>query len=59
MKKVFLFMLVGVIAILLVIVSLMNFDPKTETWGSFIGGVIIALLIVKSPTIIAYFKSKK
>ncbi|MDB5005806.1 MAG: hypothetical protein JWP45_199 [Mucilaginibacter sp.] len=59
MKKVYLFMFTGVIAIVLVIIILMNFDPKLETWGGFLAGGIIALLIVKLPSIIAYFKSKR
>jgi len=52
-------MFVGILAIILVAVSLMNFDPKVETWSSFIAGGCIALLIVKSPAIIAYFKQKR
>jgi hypothetical protein len=59
MKKIYLFMFVGILAIIMVAVSLMDFDPKVETWSSFIAGGSIALLIVKSPAIIAYFKQKR
>lgn len=52
-------MFIGVIAIAMIVISLMNFDPKVETWSSFIGGAAIAFLLVKLPLIIAYFKSKK
>jgi len=52
-------MFIGVIAIIMIVVSFMNFDPKVETWSSFIGGAAIALLIVKSPAILAFFKQKR
>ena len=51
-------MFVGVIAIILVVVSLMTFDPKVETWSSFLGGAAIAFLLIKTPSIIAHFKKK-
>jgi len=59
MKNIYLFMFVGVLAIVMIIVSLMDFDPKVESWSSFIAGAAIALLIVKSPAIWAYFKQKR
>ncbi|WP_295674545.1 hypothetical protein [uncultured Mucilaginibacter sp.] len=59
MGKIYLFMMVGVIAIVMVVISLMNFDPKVETWSSFIAGGAIALLLLKSPAIWAYFKQKR
>ncbi|HWZ02982.1 MAG TPA: hypothetical protein VNX40_05175 [Mucilaginibacter sp.] len=59
MKNIYLYMFVGILAIIMVVISLMNFDPKVETWSSFIAGGAIALLIVKSPAIWAYFKQKR
>jgi len=59
MKNIYLFMFVGVLAIVMIVISLMNFDPKVESWSSFIAGAAIALLIVKSPSIWAYFKQKR
>lgn len=52
-------MFVGILALIMIVVSLMNFDPKVETWSSFIAGGAIALLILKSPAIWAYFKQKR
>ncbi|BAU52472.1 hypothetical protein MgSA37_00633 [Mucilaginibacter gotjawali] len=52
-------MFVGILAIIMVVVSLMNFDPKVETWSSIIAGGAVALLILKSPAIFAYIKQKR
>jgi len=52
-------MFIGFIAIAMIAVSLMNFDPKVETWSSFIAGAAIAFLLVKMPSIIAYYKNKR
>ena len=52
-------MFVGVIAIILVIISLMNFNPKVESWSSLLAGGAIGLLIVMSPKIIAYVKDQR
>lgn len=52
-------MLVGVLAIVMTVVSFMGFDPKVDTWSSFIAGGAIAFLLIKSRSIIAYIKSKK
>jgi hypothetical protein len=59
MKNISLFMLVGVLAIVMTVVSFMGFDPKVDTWSSFIAGGAIAFLLIKSRSIIAYIKSKK
>lgn len=59
MKKIFIYLFVAIIAIVLITVSLMNFDPKTETWTSLLAGAAVGFLLVKLPSIIAYFKSRK
>jgi len=59
MKKVYLFMFIGLIAIIVVVAILMNFDPKVETWGSLVLGGAMGFLIVMSPKIIAYFKDQR
>ena len=59
MKRVYIFMLTGIIAIILVIVIIMNFDPKVETWGSVVAGAAFAVLIIKFPAIAAYIKSSR
>ena len=41
-------MFIGVIAIIMIVVSFMNFDPKVETWSSFIGGAAMLLVILVS-----------
>jgi len=59
MKNVFLFMLIGIIAIIVVVLALISYDPKTESWGSLVLGGAVGLLIVMSPKIIAYFKETR
>jgi hypothetical protein len=59
MKKVYLFVFIGIIAIVMVVVELINFDPKDETWGFPLLGACIAIVIIKFPSIIRWFKNKK
>jgi hypothetical protein len=59
MKRMYLFIFIGILAIIMIVVSFMNFDPKVETWSSVIAGGCIGLLIVKMPAIIAYFKNAR
>ncbi len=59
MKKVYLFMFVGIIAIIVVVAALMTFNPQTESWGSMILGAAVGFLIVMSPRIIGYFKARR
>ena len=58
MKKVYLFIFIAILAVGMIVVSVMNFDPKVEKWGSVFAGAAVGLLIVKLPAIIAYLKSK-
>jgi pilus assembly protein TadC len=57
MKKVYLFSAIAVVAVVMIVLSFMNFNPKVETWSSLIAGVLIGLLILGAPTIIAWFKN--
>jgi hypothetical protein len=59
MKRFYLFIFIGVLALAMIVVSLMNFNPAVDTWGSLFAGAAMGLLIVKLPSIIAYFKSKR
>jgi hypothetical protein len=58
MKKIFIYVFVAILALILVVVNVMGFDPKTETWSSFIIGGAVGFLIVKSPWLISYFKGR-
>jgi UDP-N-acetylmuramyl pentapeptide phosphotransferase/UDP-N-acetylglucosamine-1-phosphate transferase len=58
MKKVYIYMFVGITAIVLVIVILFNFDPKTETWGSLLLGALLGFLLFRMPSIIRNIKQK-
>ncbi|TWI93902.1 hypothetical protein JN11_04912 [Mucilaginibacter frigoritolerans] len=58
MKKVYLFVFIGIIAIVMVVVELVNIDPKDESWGFTILGACIAIVIIKSPSIFRWFKNK-
>jgi len=59
MKKVYLFVFIGIIAIVMVVVELINIDPKNESWGFTILGAFIAVVIIKSPAILKWIKNKK
>ena len=59
MRNIYLYMFIGIIAIVMTVVSFMNFDPKVETWSSFFAGATVAILIIRSPTIISWFKNQK
>jgi len=59
MKKIYLFVFIGILALVMIVVSVMDFNPKVETWSSVFAGAAIGLLIVKLPSIIAYLKSRK
>ena len=59
MKKIYLLIFIGILALAMIVVSLMNFNSKVETWSSIFAGAAIGLLIVKLPSIVAYLKSRK
>ena len=59
MKKAYLFMFVGVIALAMIVISVMNFDPKVDTWSSLIAGAGIGFLIVKMPVILSLIRNRK
>jgi len=59
MKKVYLFIFVGILAIVLIVLSLMNFNPVVETWTSLFGGAAIGFFIVGAPSIWAWYKKSR
>ena len=59
MKRVYILMFVGIAALLLLIVNLMNLDPKDQTWSSILLGAAMGYLIVKSPVIVSLFKNRR
>jgi len=59
MKKVYLLLFVGIIAVIAIIFILMNYDSKTDTWSSWFLGGAVGFLVVGTPSIIAWFKKKK
>lgn len=52
-------MFVAVLAIVMIIFSVMDFDPKVEKWSSLFAGGCAGFLIVKTPAIITYFKNRR
>jgi hypothetical protein len=58
MKRVYLFLLAGVLAIVAIVVSIMNFNPDVERWSSLFGGAALGFLIVGMPSIISWFKKR-
>ena len=59
MKKVYLFIMIGVAAMVLLVVSLMGFNPAVEKWSSLFAGAAIGFLVVGLPSVFAYFKNKR
>jgi hypothetical protein len=59
MKKAYLYMFLGFLAIILAVVLLININPQFETWGSILAGALLGFVIVKFPSIIAYIKSSR
>lgn len=59
MKKIYIFMFIAILAVIMIAVSMMNFDRTVESWSSFIAGGSIAFLLIKLPSIIAYFESRR
>lgn len=47
MKKVYIYLFVGIIAIVLMTVIVFNYDPKTETWGSLLLGAAFGFLFFR------------
>ena len=59
MKKVYLYLFIGIVAIILMTVVVFNFDPKTETWSSLLLGALFGYLLFKMPSTIRNIKQKK
>jgi len=59
MKKFYLFIFIGVAAIIAIVVILINFNPKAETWTGLFIGAAAGLLTVKGPAIFAWLKKRK
>ncbi|CAN5293918.1 hypothetical protein BH09BAC6_BH09BAC6_20110 [soil metagenome] len=59
MKRLYILMFVGIAAILLLIVTLINYDPNVQTWSSLLLGAAMGYLVVKSPVIVSLFKNKR
>ena len=53
------FLFAGVLAIVMIVVSIMNFNPDVEKWSSLFAGAAAGFLIVGMPTIITWIKSKR
>jgi len=47
MKKVYIYLFIGIIAIVLMTVIVFNYDPKTETWGSLLLGAAFGFLFFR------------
>jgi pilus assembly protein TadC len=59
MKRVYLLIFVGIVAVVVIVVSLISFDPKSDTWISLFVGAGVGFLVVGAPSIIAYLKRKQ
>jgi len=57
MKK-YLYLFVGIVAIILLTITVFNFDPKTETWSSLFMGAAFGYLLYKAPSMIKNRKQK-
>jgi hypothetical protein len=59
MKRVYLLIMIGIVAVVIIAVSLISFDPKNETWISLFLGAAVGFLVVGTPSIIAYVKKRR
>jgi hypothetical protein len=59
MKRVYLFLFAGVLAIVAIVISIMNFNPDVEKWSSLLGGAALGFLIVGMPSIITWIKKRR
>ncbi|HVW94559.1 MAG TPA: hypothetical protein VHA56_01155 [Mucilaginibacter sp.] len=57
--KIFIYILVGVVAIIITVVSIFNFNPETETWGSLLLGGMLGFTLYKAPSVIRNMKQRK
>lgn len=57
--KIFLYTLIGVAAIILLTVTVFNYDPETETWTSMLFGAAVGYGLYKMPSVIRNFKQKR
>jgi uncharacterized membrane protein len=48
MRKVYLYLLIGIIAIVLMTVIVFNYDPKTETWSGLLLGALFGFLFYRT-----------
>jgi nitrate/nitrite transporter NarK len=59
MKRVYLFMFIGILAVVMIVVSLMNFNHTVESWSSLLAGAAIGLFILGIPSIRAWYKKTR
>lgn len=57
--KIFLYLFVALVAVVLIVLTLSGIDGKADTWLSVALGVAVGFLIVKSPVLINYLKIRK
>lgn len=58
MNKFYLFIFIGIAAVVAIVVILINFNPKAETWTGLFIGAVAGLLTVKGPAIFAWLKKR-
>jgi len=56
MKRIFVYVFVGIIALVLIVVTLLGFNPAVEKWTSLVAGIALGLFLVKLPVIFHYVK---
>ncbi|MES2110257.1 MAG: hypothetical protein V4577_15980 [Bacteroidota bacterium] len=57
--KIFLYTLIGVAAIILLTVTVFNYDPETEKWSSLLFGAAVGFGLYKIPSVIRNIRQKK
>jgi hypothetical protein len=48
MKKAYIYLFIGIIAIVLMTVIVFNYDPKTETWSGLLLGALFGFLFYRT-----------
>jgi hypothetical protein len=59
MKRVYFFLFAGVSAIVLIVVSIITFNPAVEKWSSLFAGIAFGLLLVGMPSLVTWIKSRR
>jgi hypothetical protein len=59
MKRIYLYIMAGMLAAVCFEISMLGFSRLIELWSSLFAGLFIGMFLVKLPQIIAFYKTPK